>query len=369
MKKLIVFPSESIRSYLAVGQDYATISRYFNPAGFFDEVYCVSPWGDRKEDKIDGITYIKANPLFFKRIIKEINPSVVRAYGGYHCADWAAISKVDDIPTVVSLHDTNKNIMFKSITFADAVICTAECVKNAFLEKYRYEEERIYIKPNWVNLQRFHRVSDDDEYLIKLKNTYGDGKHILHVGRKSEQKNLDTLIKAMRYVDADCIFVGRGDTDKYIKMAKEYGVDSKCIFIDSVPNDELKFYYTWCDCMCTPSRWEGFGIVFIEAEACESIVITSNIPPMNEYLVNNQNAILIDDYENDQKLASILNNVLNNTEKYSDMRSKARIMAEKFDQGKIDILEADIYDRIIQKGSKNKHCNNLITFYKSWKCL
>jgi glycosyltransferase involved in cell wall biosynthesis len=121
--------------------------------------------------------------------------------------------------------------------------------------------------------------------------------------------------------------------------------------------------------MCTPSRWEGFGIVFIEAEACESIVITSNIPPMNEYLVNNQNAILIDDYENDQKLASILNNVLNNTEKYSDMRSKARIMAEKFDQGKIDILEADIYDRIIQKGSKNKHCNNLITFYKSWKCL
>ena len=45
--------------------------------------------------------------------------------------------------------------------------------------------------------------------------------------------------------------------------------------------------------MCVPSRGEGFGIVFIEAAACGSVIVTSDIAPMNEFLTNGVNAIFV----------------------------------------------------------------------------
>ena len=82
------------------------------------------------------------------------------------------------------------------------------------------------------------------------------------------------------------ISVGRGDRGLYEDLARSLGVGTQCFFVDSVPNHELPRFYSFVDCMCTPSRWEGFGIVFIEALACEAMVVTSDIEPMREYSYN-----------------------------------------------------------------------------------
>ena len=131
---------------------------------------------------------------------------------------------------------------------------------------------------------------------------------ILHVGRLSRDKNLDTLIKALAFLDDDyCVVaVGQGDLAVYKKIAEEHNVRDRVFFIDAIAHEDLGRYFSWSNCMCTPSRWEGFGMVFIEALACASVVITSDIAPLNEYIIHEENGLLVKDYEDPQALAQMI---------------------------------------------------------------
>lgn len=355
MKKLIVFPSDSMDSYIQKGQTYQYYEEYFNPGNYFDEVYVLSPWGECEREKRGKVEYIKSKPLGFKKIIKEIEPDVVRAYGGYWSAEWAALSKVKNIPVIVSVHDSNPELIYGAVQYADHVICMTECVKKAVQNKIEYPTNKIDILPNRVDLNRFSYIREKTVE-NKLNERFGIGKHILHIGRKAEQKNLDTLIRALEYLDesVSVIFVGRGDEQPYKELAYNLNVESRCFFVQSVENTDLPAWYEWCDCFCTPSRWEGFGCVFIEAASCMCPIVTSNIAPMNEYL-SEDSAILVDDYNNPLKLAQAIRNVLDGGEKIEAMRIKAREIGVQFSKPVIDQKEIEIYEKVIkQNGSKTK---------------
>ncbi len=70
MKKLVFFPSDPIIAYINKGKSYEYLDGYYNPGGYFDEVYCLSPWGEKEREKIGNITYIRDNPCRYKKIIK-----------------------------------------------------------------------------------------------------------------------------------------------------------------------------------------------------------------------------------------------------------------------------------------------------------
>ena len=97
--------------------------------------------------------------------------------------------------------------------------------------------------------------------------------------------------------------------------------------------------------MCTPSRWEGFGIVFIEALACEAIVVTSDIPPMNEYITNGSNGLLVKDYENARTLADTVRKACCDENLRKGIRSRARNSVTRFDRQQVESREAQIYIR------------------------
>ena len=357
MKKLVFFPSDPIKAYLDKGFTYDYLDGYYNPGGYFDEVYCLSPWGEKSLEKIGNIHYIKANPLRFSKIIKKINPDVVRGYGGYCCADWVSYNKVKNIPTVVSVHDTNPDLIHDSLKYADEIICMSKAVRDAVINKVSgINIDRVFVMPNRIDLSLFKKTMDE-KFFSRLDEKYGRCKHILHVGRKAQQKNIDTVVKALKNVnyDANCIFIGRGDVDKYKKIAEENGVIDRCFFVDSVSHDELPLWYSWCDCMCTPSRWEGFGFVFMEAASCEACVVTSNIGPMNEYMTNNDTAILVDDYENPEAIAKAINRVLENDTEIKKIKKKARSVGMKFSKEIVDAQEIELYEMAINRGANNKN--------------
>ena len=292
MKKLVVIPSDSLKALIHAGWSYEQLSEYYNPEDFFDEVYCLFPY---EENKIVGkINYIKAEPEQFKKIIKQIKPDVIRGYGGRWASIYANANRVENIPIIISVHDVNPLLIDSSLRWADRVVCMSKAVKEAVMKITHMDENIISILPNRIDVQKFSKKEDESfkKYLIKR---YGEGKFILHVGRKAEQKNLDTVIKSMQYLPKEykAVFLGAGDSESYRILAKKLNVENRCFFEDSVSSDKLPYYYSWCDCMCTPSRWEGFGFVFIEAAACECAIVTSDIAPMNEYLKDKKNAILV----------------------------------------------------------------------------
>ncbi len=366
MKKLVFFPSDPIKAYIEKGRTYDFLDNYYNPAGFFDEVYCLSPWGDKDYETIGKIHYIKAKPEHFSKIIKRIKPDVVRGYGGYCCADWVSISKVKGIPTVVSVHDTNPELIHQSLAYADEIICMSQAVKDAVQKLVPNVTSNIWVMPNRIDIN-IYKKKDHQKYFEKLNHCFPGKKHLLHIGRKTKQKNLDTLIEALKYLDDDvvCIFVGRGELQKYQKLAENVGVLDRCFWVDRVASEELPYWYSWCDCFCTPSRWEGFGYVFIEAAACESLIVTSNIGPMNEYLTNMENAILVDDYENPEEIAKAIQWGLNNKIEAEKIKKNARSVGLAFSKNSVDAQEVALYEKAMSLVPNNQINKQLL---KSIRC-
>jgi glycosyltransferase involved in cell wall biosynthesis len=340
IQRLVVIPSDPIAAYEEAGYDY--LERYFNPCGIFHEVFALSPLesGCRKAY---GMTILGVREKDFGRTLQEVRPDVVRAYGGYQSSDLACRFRIPGIPVVVSVHDTNPSILHRSVRYADTVICMSGAVA-ACVRARGVELERIRILPNRVDLNTFSPVQDPQR-VKEIAKRFPPGKHILHVGRRTEQKNLDTLIRALALLPAEyaCVFIGKGDQAPYGKLGKQLGVANRCFWVDAVKNSELPLWYSWCDCMCTPSRWEGFGIVFIEAAACGAVIVTSDIAPMNEYLVGDRSACLVKDFEKPDVLAAGIRRACEDEDYRGHLQAGARDAAAPFDAKRIDEQEVGIY--------------------------
>jgi len=358
MKRLAVIPSDPIDAYIKKGFSKTKLEDYYNPCKFFDEVYLLSPLEQDNSNLLD-MKVVRTQTKDMKKRLRELNIDIVRAYGGYWACDMACNNKVDGVPVVVSVHDKRPELLYKSIKKADVVFCVSEVVRKIVQTKHK-KTDRIWILPNRVNFSVMHPVKK--EKLVDLNNNNPFKYRILHVGRKAVEKNLDTLIKALKILGDDyCIIAaGRGNNDEYVRLAEKQGVTKQCFFLESIKNEDLARYYSWADCMCTPSRLEGFGVVFIEALACESIVVTSDIAPMNEYIKNLENGILVKNYENPQALAEMIKLACINKQVRAPLKRNARKSVEKFEQSRVDKLEVSYYDKVLTM-NQNKEFN--ITFW------
>ena len=350
-KRLAVIPSDPLEAYKNKGIESWLVD-YYNPLHFFDDVYLLSPL-EKEKDYEFGMTVIPTQPNQLKNRIKEFAIDLVRAYGGYWACDMACNNKVKGIPVVVSVHDTNPSLLHNSIQKADVVLCVSEAVKDLVLTRFK-KLDKLWILPNRVDLDVMRPHSEDE--FDDLNSSYPFTYRILHVGRRSTEKNLDTLIKTLKILGNEyCIIaIGEGDPDEYVKLAEREGVIKQCYFKNSIPNTELPIYYSWANCMCTPSRWEGFGMVFIEALACGSVVVTSDILPMREYIVHMQNGLLVKTFENPLALADMIRVACKNKQLRESLRENAKKSVERFKKSRIDKLEVDYYEKLLTMAESNK---------------
>ena len=355
MRKLVVFPSDPMQAYLDLGLTYEYFNSYFNPENYFDFVYVLSPWGEVDEERHERIIYQKIMPWKMKDRIQEVRPCVIRAYGGYRCMDWMALNGVDSIPTLVSVHDTNPDLIYDSIKYADNVISMSKAVQEAVRRKTDCSDKGEWVMGNRVDTDVFSYTTD--LAFFKYQNSrYGHGRHILHVGRKSRQKNLDTVIRALPLLpeDVSVIFIGKGDFSPYGELAESLSVKDRVFNIDHIENNDLPKWYSWCDCFCTPSRWEGFGFVFIEAASCETAIVTSDIAPMHEFLTNNENAILVREYEDPEAIAGAILKAIDHSPKITKMKVSARRVGKRFSKPAVDMEEVRIYEEVIRRGPRER---------------
>ena len=351
MPRLAVIPSDLIEDYKSKGMS-VRLKDYYTPLHFFEDVYLLSPL--EKEEKFEfGMKIIPTDPRQLGDRIKELDIDIVRAYGGYWACDMACNYKAKGVPTVISVHDTNPELLHSSIKKADIVFCVSETVRKHVLTKFR-KPDRAWVLPNRVDFNVMRPASEDK--FEDLNNMYPFRHKILHVGRKTRQKNLDTLIRALKVLAEDycLVAVGKGNVNKYAELAREQGVIERCYFIESIENDGLARYYSWADCICVPSRWEGFGIVFIEALACGGVVVTSDIAPMNEYIMHMKNGLLVKDFEDPLALAEVIRTACNDHKIRDVLKNNARKSVERFEKNKIDKMEVDYYKKILAMNQNNE---------------
>jgi glycosyltransferase involved in cell wall biosynthesis len=340
--RLVVVPTDPVAAAEEKRAGYSRLPEYFNPTGMFHDIIVLSPL-EQGERWVQNMWVRGVSPREFARVLHEVRPDVVRAYGGHWPADLVCRNRIPGVPVIVSVHDARWDLIHPALRYADLVICVSNIVKQRVL-RVGVKMRQIRVVSNRVDTTLFRPISNSDNLATVAKH-FAPGKHILHVGRRDPVKNPDTLIRALDLLPAEysCVFVGMGDNTPYAGLAEKLGVQGRCFWVDAVKKTELPLWYSWCDCFCVPSRSEGFGTVFIEAAACGAPVVTSDIAPMNEYFTPDVSACLVKNYEDPYALASAIRRVCEDDRYRQRISAEAVRVAQRFDKRTIDAAEAAIY--------------------------
>ena len=163
-------------------------------------------------------------------------------------------------------------------------------------------EDRITVVGNGTDPERFVPM---DVSAARASLGLDQARVILTVGRLTPRKGIDTVIRALpsvieRVPNAVYMVVGEGeDRARLEALAAEMGVTDHVLFEGSVPFSQLPSTYNLCDVFVTPSRSappsvEGFGIVFLEVNACGKPVIGARSGGIPDAIVDGETGLLVE---------------------------------------------------------------------------
>lgn len=188
-----------------------------------------------------------------------------------------------------------------AVEMANAVIAVSNETREDILRLFDVPEERVPVIYNGI---------DPDEYTPTFDKTtlekYGvdpDIPYVFFVGRITRQKGIIHLVNAIHYLDPTTQVVlcaGAPDTPE-IAAEMEAAVNTareefggKIVWIEEmVATDEKIHLYSHASLFCTPSIYEPFGIINLEAMACETPVVASAVGGMKEIIIPGETGLLV----------------------------------------------------------------------------
>ena len=203
-----------------------------------------------------------------------------------------------------------------------------------------------YVVNNGIDYQEINSVSAAEEH-----------SDVICASKLLKHKNIDLLIKSIALLknnmkDIECKIIGDGPERSWLEQLVRDLDLTKNVFFLGLLNDskEVFSHFKSSKVFALPSMREGFGIVFIEANACGLPIITIKNPQTaaGDLIVNGDNGYICDNTEED--LAS---KILSAIDKSSDMRPKCILYAQQYDWNRIvDQVEA-VYKSICSDKSRN----------------
>jgi len=304
-----------------------------------------------------------------------------------HCHTWYAqfagiIAKLCyGIPLVITTHsleplrpwkreqlgrgyDASSWVEKTAIEMADAIIAVSKETKVDVLKHFNVDKNKVKVVYNGINLKEY--VVTKDTSTLEAYNIDKNKPYVLFVGRITRQKGIIHLVNAIKYIDKDTQIVlcaGSPDTKEIGKEMADAVNEAKkdrdtIIWIDKMlSKQEVIQLYSHADVFCCPSIYEPFGIINIEAMACETAVVASAVGGIKEVVVQNETGILIDLEQQKeapfepvypdkfaQDLANGINKVINNPSLKETMAKKGRQRVENhFDWASIAKQVEELY--------------------------
>ncbi|MEO7682420.1 MAG: glycosyltransferase family 1 protein [Gemmatimonadaceae bacterium] len=173
------------------------------------------------------------------------------------------------------------------LRLAAHVVCDAETVKNELVIRGWVPAERISVIPAGVHPSFSNRAeSSGDGNIARLLGT-PDGPEMLHVGSTIPRKRIDTLLEALAGVrkhrdDVRLLRAGGAFTDTQRQMMARLGLTGAVITLPFLSRLDLAALYRRATLVVLPSQSEGFGLPLIEAMACGTPVLASNLDVFRE---------------------------------------------------------------------------------------
>ncbi len=187
-----------------------------------------------------------------------------------------------------------------ALEMADAIIAVSQGTKEDILKLFQVQEKRVHVIHNGIDLQEFKKV-DSHEVLTRYNIPTGHP-YVLFVGRITRQKGIMYLLKALSYLDHEfpvVLCASSPDTPAIAAEMKEAlgkaSAHREHIFWipDVLDKPSLIELYSHAGVFCCPSIYEPFGIINLEAMACEVPVVASAVGGIPEVVVEDATGFLV----------------------------------------------------------------------------
>lgn len=196
---------------------------------------------------------------------------------------------------------------------------------------------------------------------VDMTNTFTPAEHparcndeLLFVGRLTAQKGLELLIRAMpRVVEshpgATLTIVGRGPHEKALQaLSKALGLGQSVKFLGAIANEKLPERYRRATALVFPSiTEEGFGLVCVEALACECPVIAADLPATREIVLDGETGLLFRTGNSDELTCKILALLDSPALRQSMGRAGRKFVSQRFDWQIVAHRYSDLLTRSI----------------------
>ncbi len=350
------------------------MSRELVNLGHEIKVICANEPPSKKEELVDGIK-IKRLPYIAKVANTNITPGLPFAligedYDIMHThiptpwsADWSLLdSTIKKKPLVVSYYNDitgngaagsianiyNSTALKLLLKKADKIIIIQENYSSSSPHLKGYED-KIHLVPCGADVDIFTpssvHMEENTIFFLSLLDEF------------HKYKGLEYLFKALKIVKKEISTVklivgGKGVLmEHYKETAKSMGLAENVEFHGFIPDDKITEYYSRANVFILPSTssvQEGFGIVALEAMACQTPVISTEIVGVAADVKKSKSGIIIPP-KDIYKLAEAIIEILSDQEASKKMGINGRkLVIEKYTWSKIAKITEDLYNEVLE---------------------
>jgi D-inositol-3-phosphate glycosyltransferase len=257
------------------------------------------------------------------------------------------------------------------LRIADRIVAATPAELAQLQWLYRADTSKVVIVPPGVDISHFYPIPQDEaKEFIGLQPCE---QLVLFVGRIEPLKGIDNLIEAIAILRRQgvivCLSVIGGDPDQVVvkhsgsetkgsvevnsaemqrlqELRARYGMEDLVAFLGQRSQDTLPYYYSAAEAVVVPSHYESFGMVALEAMACGTPVVASQVGGL-AYLVQDGETGYTVPADDPQALAEALNRLLKDTGTRTRMGRQGAVFAKGYAWSKIAARIVNIYEQAL----------------------
>ena len=260
-------------------------------------------------------------------IVNTFKPDIIHSG---HIWILSSIATEFNIPTIVSSHGTDiigydlwerfHRYCSNAVAKCENIVTISKSNNEQVLQRFPYAKNKAITIVNGYEQEIFSRKKYDKQLILnKLGITNKYDNIVLLSGRLVHVKGIDILLKAAKIYENENILTliaGEGILHKELEKLAEDLKLKDVFFLGAKTQTELNELYNIADVTVLSSRYEGLALVVIEALACGTPVVVTNIEAMNEFMKKEFGLVV--EKENPQALANGIIKTLSEKEKYKN---------------------------------------------------
>jgi glycosyltransferase involved in cell wall biosynthesis len=342
--------------------------------------FCTVSYLGSQNSVLSRVLYLLSCVVKGVKLVKDENIPVITQHDGH--AEYGIVAYVisrlthrkclmrinEDtlIPLLFFLRSSSDPI-FKSSTVLKAVAYIYRSVENFLFkhvdwiathgpmdyERIKKINNKITFVPLWIDTKKFRRTDEDSIRKLREQLTIGkDVKVILFVGRLHPEKGIQTLMEALamlkvkKFLLLMVYYYAYNYKEKYERLVKRLRLSDKVRFLGYISHNDLPKYYSASDLYVLPSIREQWSNTIMEAMACKTPVIATEVGA-NPYLIfDGQTGFLVP--ANDPlSLAQKIGFALNNPDLIARITETAANEIKAYDKDKVGKLYTRVVKRLI----------------------